>query len=225
MTRIAATPSETSCLISNLFTELRPVCGFCEGDSVVLCGMTYAGTEEAVVLRDYGFDFTGDAAVVENIRNRRCINGIAKKLPAEPAQQGRKPASHSARRGQMIGFTLSTTDNPKRFPKKIRFSVTNKIQGHALAIYDYLVEANEIFPIMDDQDKADRLKLQRAALTECKKLLHMIQLSKDRGYIDSGTFDYWTKLTVDVKCMTARWYDAERKTGIPVEPAGPIPEG
>lgn len=48
----------------------------------------------------YGFDFTGDAAVVENIRNRRCINGIAKKLPAEPAQQGRKPASHSARRGQ-----------------------------------------------------------------------------------------------------------------------------
>ena len=86
--------------ISNLFTELRPVCGFCEGDSVVLCGMTYAGTEEAVVLRDYGFDFTGDAAVVENIRNRRCINGIAKKLPAEPAQQGRKPASHSARRGQ-----------------------------------------------------------------------------------------------------------------------------
>lgn len=91
---------------------------------------------------------------------------------------------------KMIGFTLSTTDNPKRFPKKIRFSVTNKIQGHALAIYDYLVEANEIFPIMDDQDKADRLKLQRAALTECKKLLHMIQLSKDRGYIDSGTFDY-----------------------------------
>lgn len=55
--------------------------------------------------------------------------------------------------------------------------------------------------------------------------MHMIQLSKDRGYIDSGTFDYWTKLTVDVKCMTARWYDAERKTGIPVEPAGPIPEG
>ena len=62
------------------------MCGFCEGDSVVLCGMTYAGTEEAVVLRDYGFDFTGDGAVIENIRNRRCINGIAKKLPAEPAQ-------------------------------------------------------------------------------------------------------------------------------------------
>ena len=100
MTRIGATPSETSCLISNLFTELRPVCGFCEGDSVVLCGMTYAGTEEAVVLRDYGFDFTGDGAVIENIRNRRCINGIAKELSAKPTEQGRKPTSHSARCGQ-----------------------------------------------------------------------------------------------------------------------------
>lgn len=86
--------------LSNLFTELRPVCGFCDGDSVVLCGITYDGTEEAVVLRDYGFDFTGDGAVIENIRNRRCINGIAKELSAKPTEQGRKPASHSARCGQ-----------------------------------------------------------------------------------------------------------------------------
>ena len=58
MTRIGATPSETSCLISNLFTEIRPVCGHCEGDSVVLCGVTYEGQEETVVLRDYGFDYS-----------------------------------------------------------------------------------------------------------------------------------------------------------------------
>lgn len=47
MTRIGATPSETSCLISNLFTEIRPVCGHCEGDSVVLCGVTYEGAVKA----------------------------------------------------------------------------------------------------------------------------------------------------------------------------------
>lgn len=65
MTRIGATPSETSCLISNLFTEIRPVCGHCEGDSVVLCGVTYEGQEETVVLRDYGFDYSGDPETVE----------------------------------------------------------------------------------------------------------------------------------------------------------------
>lgn len=83
MTRIGATPSETSCLISNLFTEIRPVCGRCEGDSVVLCGVTYEGQEETVVLRDYGFDYSGDPETIENIRKRRCIYGNKKKLPAD----------------------------------------------------------------------------------------------------------------------------------------------
>lgn len=83
MTRTGATPSETSCLISNLFTEIRPVCGHCEGDSVVLCGVTYEGQEETVVLRDYGFDYSGDPETVEKIRKRRCIYGNKKKLPAD----------------------------------------------------------------------------------------------------------------------------------------------
>lgn len=83
MTRIGATLSETSCLISNLFTEIRPVCGHCEGDSVVLCGVTYEGQEETVVLRDYGFDYSGNPETVENIRKRRCIYGNKKKLPAD----------------------------------------------------------------------------------------------------------------------------------------------
>lgn len=80
MTKIAATASETSCLISNLFTEFRPVCGRCEGDSVVICGLTYEGMEETVVLRDYGFDYSGTPDTINNIRKRRCINGNKKKL-------------------------------------------------------------------------------------------------------------------------------------------------
>lgn len=40
MTRIASTPAETSCILSNLFVELRPVCGRCVEDAVVLRGVT-----------------------------------------------------------------------------------------------------------------------------------------------------------------------------------------
>ena len=82
MTRFACTPSETSCLVSNLFTELLPVCGHCEGDSVGLCGVTYERAEETVVLREYGFDYSGDPETVERIRKRRGINGNPKKLSA-----------------------------------------------------------------------------------------------------------------------------------------------
>jgi hypothetical protein len=82
MTRIAATPAETSCILSNLFVELRPVCGRCEGDAVVLRGVTYEGAEEEVVLRDYGFDFSGRRDTIDAIRERKCLYGFAPELSA-----------------------------------------------------------------------------------------------------------------------------------------------
>ena len=121
---------------------------------------------------------------------------------------------------KLIDYTLDLTDNAKRFPKRVRFSITNKIQGHVMAIYDGLLEANEIFPIRTEADRTERLRLQRAALTECKKLLHMIELSKKRSYIDKDTFDYWTKLTLDVKFMTAKWYKAVQDTAEAIAPSG-----
>ncbi len=87
MTRFACTPPEMSCLLSNLFTELRPVCGRCEGDNVVICGLTYEGEEQTVVLRDYGFDFSGRRETVENIRKRRCIYGNTAQLPAQDERE------------------------------------------------------------------------------------------------------------------------------------------
>lgn len=48
---------------------------------------------------------------------------------------------------RLIDYTLNLTNNAKHFPKRVRFSITNKIQGHVMAIYDNLLEANEIFPV------------------------------------------------------------------------------
>ena len=110
----------------------------------------------------------------------------------------------------LIDYTLDLTDNTKHFPKKVRFTIVNRIQDRVLSIRENLVDANEIYPILTEQDRIDRLILQRKALTDCKKLLFMIELSKKRGYIDTGTFDYWTKLTLDVKFMAAAWYKAEQ---------------
>ena len=83
MTPFACTPSETSGLLATLFTELRPVCGRCEGDSVVICGLTYEGEEQTVVLRDYGFDYSGRRETVDLIRKRRCIYGNKAQFPAQ----------------------------------------------------------------------------------------------------------------------------------------------
>lgn len=60
---------------------------------------------------------------------------------------------------RLIDYTLDLTDNANRFPKKVRFSIVNRIQGHVMAIYDGLLEANEIFPIRDEADRLERLRL------------------------------------------------------------------
>jgi hypothetical protein len=113
----------------------------------------------------------------------------------------------------LIDYTLNLTDNANHFPKKIRFTIVNRIQERVLSIYENLLEANEIFPIRNESDKAKRLELQRAALTDCKLLLFYVELSKKRGYIDAGTFEYWTKKTLDVKYMSAAWYKSELEDG------------
>lgn len=224
MTRFACKPPETSCLLSNLFTELRPVCGRCEGDNVVLCGLTYEGEEQTVVLRDYGFDYSGRRETVERIRRRRCINGNPENYQRK-ANGNESPLHVLPVASKLIDYTLDLADNTKHFPKKVRFTIVNRIQDHVLSIYEKLLAANEIYPIQNEEDKVRRLSLQRDALTACKMLLFFIELSKKRGYIDTGTFDYWTKITLDVKFMAAAWYKAEQAPAEEAEKAeAPVAE-
>lgn len=112
----------------------------------------------------------------------------------------------------LIDYTLDVTDNAKRYPKKVRFTFVDRIQNIVLEVYDDLLAANEIFPIWTQKDKADRLTLQRNALTACKRLLFFVKLSKKRHYIDEGAFDTWTSKVLDVKVMAAAWYNAEQAT-------------
>lgn len=120
---------------------------------------------------------------------------------------------------RLIDYTLDLTDNTRHFPKKVRFTLVNRIQDHVLSIYEKLLAANEIFPIRNEEDKARRLSLQRDALTDCKMLLFFIELSKKRGYIDKGTFEHWTKATLDIKFMAAAWYKAEQTPAAEAEKA------
>lgn len=37
---------------------------------------------------------------------------------------------------KLIDYTLDLTDNTKHFPKKVRFTIVNRIQDHVLSIYE-----------------------------------------------------------------------------------------
>ena len=86
----------------------------------------------------------------------------------------------------LIDYTLDLTDNTKHFPKKVRFTIVNRIQDRVLSIRDNLVDANEIFPILTERDRADRLVFQRNALTDCKKLLFLFNCQRSAATLTRG---------------------------------------
>ncbi len=93
MYRVACTLKEASCILGNLFGELRPVCETCRDrpdDKLVLKtegGLTLTGEAGLIIeghvaltgepakaqLTDYGFEFFGDITEIARIRNARCV--------------------------------------------------------------------------------------------------------------------------------------------------------
>ena len=92
MFRIACTRKEASCILGNLFGELRPVCEGCrarpddklvlktesglilEGDAFVIKGHSiFTGKPAKIKLTDYGFEFFGDITEVALIRKGACL--------------------------------------------------------------------------------------------------------------------------------------------------------
>ena len=71
-------PEELTCIIGNLFTELRPPCNMNRPDlALVLYGITYSGNPGILVIRKSECEFAGsgkDAEVIKKkcIRERKC---------------------------------------------------------------------------------------------------------------------------------------------------------
>lgn len=103
---------------------------------------------------------------------------------------------------QLAKHTLIVTSNARRYPKKYRFSLVDKMQNKALEIYELLFEANRT----DIKDyKRKRLELQTKAITHCDELMYFIELSYELNIINSGSMEVWSKIVMDVKHMTIAW--------------------
>lgn len=105
-----------------------------------------------------------------------------------------------AKTRDLITYTLRITNNPERFSKKIRFTITNRIQDKVITLYECLLEAGEI-----PKDNPERVNLQGKALVLCKNLLFLVDLSLEQGYINPQSAEHWSKLILNVKRMTAQW--------------------
>lgn len=108
---------------------------------------------------------------------------------------------------QLAKHTLIMTSNARRYPKKFRLSLVDKMQNKALEIYEMLFEANRT----DIKDyKRERLELQTKAITYCDELMYFIELSYELNIINSGSMEAWSKIVMDVKHMAIAWRTKDR---------------
>lgn len=93
----------------------------------------------------------------------------------------------------LVDYSLNITDNYNKFPKKVRFSFTNRIQDHAININLYIHQAFAF-----DEDNPD-INLLKQAVLECKGLSFMIELSYRRHYITSKNCAFWSKIVKELE--------------------------
>ena len=109
---------------------------------------------------------------------------------------------------ELATHTLRVTSNCRRYPKKYRFSLVDKMQNKALEIYENLHEANRT----DLRDyRRERSELQTRAITYCDQLMFYIEVSHDLNIIDTDSMEYWSKMVSDIKHMAIAWRKKDKE--------------
>ena len=108
---------------------------------------------------------------------------------------------------ELAVHTFKLTINTKRYPKKLRHSLVDKMQIKSLEIYETLFEANRI---NNATRKKDRCEMITKAITCCDELNFFIELSIEIALLSDGSAAYWSKLVSDVKNMAIAWRTSER---------------
>ena len=109
----------------------------------------------------------------------------------------------------LVKHTFMMTSE-RRFPKKYRFTIVNRLHDLTLDIFQHIQEANEL-DLTDPQEYRERRYEQKKALTECKTALFLIELSFEKELISSEQCAEWTRHVMNVKNMTAKWRKQDRE--------------
>ena len=109
---------------------------------------------------------------------------------------------------ELAVHSFKLTSNSKRYPKKYRHSLVDKIQIKSLEIHDVLLEANRI---NNATDKRARCEAITKAITYCDELLFYIELSMNLDTLNGNSAEYWSKLVSDVKYLAIGWRKSEKQ--------------
>ena len=109
---------------------------------------------------------------------------------------------------ELAVYTIRICGNEKNFPKRHRWSITNKIVSNAVDIYGNIRKANEIF-VKIKPDYYTRRKYQNEARATIDELLGYMDIAYDLFGINDKRIDHWTGLVIDIKSLLLKWMKSD----------------
>lgn len=103
---------------------------------------------------------------------------------------------------ELATHTFILTSNSKRYPKKYRHSLCDRLQLKSLDIYTELLEANRTSTITDKKLRFSKIS---RVIDYCDEMLFYIELSMNLHLLDGDSTQYWSKLVSDVKYLALAW--------------------
>ena len=108
---------------------------------------------------------------------------------------------------ELMEYSFTVTSNRKRYPVKY-VQLIKRIQNLSMDIYEYIFDANRLDI---STEKVARLSLQTKAISTCDKLSKFVEMSMNLNIIGTDTVVNWQKKINDVKYMTIKWRETDKK--------------
>ena len=105
---------------------------------------------------------------------------------------------------ELAHYTNKICSNEKNFPKRHRWTITNKIVESALEIMGDVNEANSIY-VSSKVDYDERRRLQVVALAKTARMLGYMELAYVQFKIDGKRIKHWTQLVIEVRNLIKKW--------------------
>lgn len=119
------------------------------------------------------------------------------------------PIIFLAKAERVVDLVLTYTDNIKRYPKKVRFSVSNPFLADALSLLEL---GNEFYDILVESEVEfmEKRTLQRRFLARVKRIEFWLRLSEKRGYLSAREVGIIANPLNDARNIVAHMYKKER---------------
>jgi hypothetical protein len=112
--------------------------------------------------------------------------------------------------------TLETTSGDRRFPKKYRMNLVNRMLNESISITVFLVEAND-YILGDLNERPLRYQAQKSAIRNCRMLIHHIEMAHEMGFINADSFTYWVTMANGVRNRIAAWHLSDKKRAVKMD--------